>query len=129
MVSIPSALMLLVIALVGVMSPSRDASVPQSSTVASQSGQELRRNDAGHDAGWRQAVRTEALRPARSSVDKRDPSSERRERSTAVDPAWIPLASSATDASGSAGIVLHARASAVRAPGLPEPSSRAPPIV
>jgi hypothetical protein len=130
MVSIPSALMLLVIALVGAVGFAR-ATSPLSPvvTVASQRGQELRANAATPESDWPHAVRTDVDRPARSSIGKRDGSPDRRERTTTVDPAWIPLAQTAAHASLTAGLVLHARASARRTPGLPAPSSRAPPIV
>jgi hypothetical protein len=128
MVSIPSALVLLVIALLGVMSSAGSAS-PAPSNGASPSGHVLRPSDASHDVAWGEAVRADAFRPMRPSVDKRDGSADRRDRSASANPAWDSLEYSATHASRSAGVVVHARAAAIRAPGLPAPSSRAPPIV
>jgi hypothetical protein len=127
MVSIPSALVLFVLALVGAMSPS--ASTKRAITAAAPARHEIRATDATPDAGWQQAVRTDAVRGARYATGRRDDSTDRHERSTSAGPAWMPLALTAAHASRTAGLARRERVSAVGAPGLPAPSSRAPPLV
>ena len=127
MVSIPSALVLLVLALVGAMSPS--ATATRAIAVAAPTRQEIRAADATPDAGWQQAVRTDAVQAARHSVGRRAESADRHERSTSTGPAWMPLALTAAHASRAAALVRRERVTVVGAPGLPAPSSRAPPLV
>jgi hypothetical protein len=127
MVSIPSMVVLLVLALVGAMSPSAPAA--RATGVAALAHQEIRSDDSTPDAGWRQAVRTDAVRAPRPSADRRDAAGDRHERSTGAGPVWVPLALATADDTRAAGLARRERVSAIGAPGLPAPSSRAPPLV
>lgn len=128
MVSIPSALVLLVLALVGATSPTA-AMATRAIGVTSPARQEIRGDDANTDAGWRQAVRTNAVRVPRPTAGQRDAAADRHERTTGASPAWMPLARTAAQASRAAGLARRERVSVIGAPGLPAPSSRAPPLV
>ena len=129
MVSIPSAFVLLALALIGAMSPARPTlSFAAAFAAWPTSEQELRVQKATPDGGWRQAVRTESVRTARSIASQRDANAERRERTTSSDPAWVALAKVAAHESHIAASTPSEHGSGLRAPGLPAPSSRAPPL-
>jgi hypothetical protein len=129
MVSIPSALMLLVVVLAGAMSPARAMPLTWEVTASAPAHREIRLDDANRDAGWRQAVRTDVACAARVVVSKRDGGPDRRERAAGAGFAWIPLERTAAHASRVASLALRERAPVAGAPGLPAPSSRAPPTV
>jgi hypothetical protein len=131
MVSIPSALVLLVLAMLSAMSPARAATPVSRAFTASSSPSEraVRKDDTAPDAGWRQAVRTDAVRAARFSSVRRDAGADRRERSASVDPAWIPLPRSAARTSRAAALARRERPTPIGVPGQPAPSSRAPPVL
>jgi hypothetical protein len=129
MVSVPSAFVLLVLALVGAMSPARTTvSLSRALAAWSPSAKEIRAQDATPDAAWSQAVRPESVRSARSIASQRDANAERRERTSGGDPAWVMLASMAAHDSRVASRAPCECDTGIRTPGLPAPSSRAPPL-
>ncbi|HEV7992190.1 MAG TPA: hypothetical protein VGP25_10210 [Gemmatimonadaceae bacterium] len=127
--SIPSVLVLLVMALAGVMSPARSTSqrshAPTTrSSIATSPSRQTIRSDATHEAGWRHAVRADAARPVRQLASQRHGHADGRERATSSTPVWIPLSL----ASRTVGHVARERAQGARSPAQRAPSSRAPPL-
>jgi len=129
MMSASSVLVLFVLALVGATSfvlPT--VSLSRALVAGPPSEQEIRSRDARRDGGWQHAMRTESVRPTRSSASARDASAERRERTTSAGPSWVSLATIDAHASRVARLVPCECGVGIHAPGLPASSTRAPPL-
>jgi hypothetical protein len=128
LVNAPSAFVLLAVLIAGATGSAwRTCPVARALTAWTSARHEILQSEVATTTGSRHGLRTDAVRSSRASLGSRHGSVERRDRAGAGDPAWVPLAQAEERASRIAGHTEREQAVGITAPGLPAPSSRAPP--